>query len=74
MAGFRCFQVVSGWFQLLSAGFSWFQLASDGFRWFQMVSGGFRLFLVLVSIINDFTMHLILSKLFRSQKYREEKQ
>ena len=42
MAGFRWFQVVSGWFQLVS----------DGFRWFQMVSGGFRSFLVLVSTLN----------------------
>ena len=26
--GFRWFQVVSGWFQLVSAGFGWFQFVS----------------------------------------------
>ena len=40
--GFRQFQLVIGWFYLVSAG-------SSGFRWLQLVSGGFRLFLILVS-------------------------
>ena len=37
MTGFRWFQIFSGWFQVVSAGFRWFQLLSHGFRWFQLV-------------------------------------
>ena len=35
--GFRWFHVVSGWFEVVSAGFLWFQIISGGFRWFQAV-------------------------------------
>ena len=34
MAGF---QVVSEWFQVISADFRWFQMVSGGFRWCQVV-------------------------------------
>ena len=37
MAGFRWFQVVSWWFQVVSFGFRWLQMVSGGFRWFKVV-------------------------------------
>ena len=35
--GFRWFHIVSGWFEVVFAGFWWFQIISGGFRWFQVV-------------------------------------
>ena len=55
MARFRLFQVVSGWFQLVSGHFlfyGWFQVISG---WFYVVSAGFRLFLVLIMQYQHFS-------------------
>ena len=42
MVAFRWFQVVSRWYEMVSA----------SFRWFEVVSGGFRSFVVLVNMPN----------------------